>query len=81
MNAVHKATLMAMHQEIGLSTHAHIPLTSIQRHFPRYLRGFCKNTLRELVRLGLVKKHPTGGSTTYALTEEGVNIIRAILNC
>jgi predicted transcriptional regulator len=79
LNEIEKATLMAMHQEVGLSTNAHIPLTSIQRHFPRHLRGFCKSALKELVKLGLIKKHPTGGSTTYALTEQGVSMIKTIL--
>jgi predicted transcriptional regulator len=68
-----------MHQEIGFSTNAHIPLTSIHRHFPKYLRGFCKKTLKELVKLGLVQKHPTGGTTTFSLTNRGVDVIKEIL--
>jgi RIO-like serine/threonine protein kinase len=79
LNELQIATLMAMHQEVGLSTNAHVPLTSIHRHFPKHVRGFAKKALKELVKLGLVSIHPTGGSTTYSLTVEGVNKIRGIL--
>jgi hypothetical protein len=70
---------MAMYQEIGLSINAHIPLTSIQRHFPKHLRGLCKTALKELSRLGLVRKHPTSGSLTYSLTDKGITKIKEIL--
>jgi len=79
LNEIQKASLIAMHQEIGFSTNAHIPLTSIQRHFPKHLRGFCKGALKELVKLGLVQKHPTGGTITFSLTNRGVDAIREIL--
>jgi len=81
LNELQKAALIATYQEIGLSTNAHIPLTSIQRHFPKHLRGFCKGALKELVKLGLMTKHPTGGSMTYSLTIEGINIIKQIVGC
>jgi hypothetical protein len=68
-----------MYQEIGFSINAHIPLTSIQRHFPKHLRGFCKGALKGLVKLGLITKHPTSGSMTYSLTIEGINIIKQIV--
>lgn len=67
---------MAIYQEIGFSTNAHVPLTSIQRHFPKNLRGFCRKALKELARMGLVRKHPTRGSMTYSLTLEGISKIR-----
>jgi len=70
---------MAMHQEVGLSINAHVPLTSVQRHFPKHLRGFCRNTLKELAKIGLVVKHPTGGSMTYSLSVNGVNKIKEII--
>ena len=79
LNELQKAALIAMYQEVGLSTNAHIPLTSIQRHFPKHLRGFCKSALKELVKFGLMAKHPTGGSMTYSLTTEGINIIKQIV--
>jgi ribosomal protein S19E (S16A) len=76
---MHKAVLVAFFEEIGFSTNAHIPLNSIQRHFRKDLRGFCRKTLKELVKMGLVTKHPTGGSMTYSLTSEGVNKIKELL--
>jgi len=76
---MHKAVLLAFFAEVGFSTKAHLPLNSIQRHFRKDLRGFCRKTLKELVKMGFVIKHPTGGSMTYSLTREGVNKIKELL--
>lgn len=70
------ATLVAFYDEVGLSTNAHIPMTAIQRHFPKHSRGFCRKTLKKLVKMRFVRKHPTGGSMTYSLTPKGVDMIK-----
>ncbi|MFB3888606.1 MAG: hypothetical protein ACE14S_03880 [Candidatus Bathyarchaeia archaeon] len=74
-----KAVLIALFEEVGLSTHAHVPILSIQRHFPKNIRGFCIDALKALVKKGYIVKHPTSGSMTYSLTAYGVAIIRQIL--
>jgi len=79
MDQLKTATIVAIYNEVGLSIKAHVPLTSIQRHFKRDTRGFCKDALKELIKIGLVKKHPTGGSMTYSLTREGITKIKEIL--
>jgi predicted transcriptional regulator len=71
---------MALFEETGFSIHAHVSLNSIQRHFPKALRGFCRDALKDLVRQGYVTKHPTAGSMTYSLTNEGVNAIKEMLS-
>jgi predicted transcriptional regulator len=76
---MHIATLMAIFAETGLSTSAHVPLTSVQRHFRKDLRGFCRKALNELVRSGFVIKHPTRGSMTYSLTPEGIKKVKEFL--
>jgi len=81
LTEMQKATLMAIFQEVGFSLNAHVPLTSIQRHFRKDLRGFCRKALKELVRMGYVTKHPTGGSMTYSLTTLGVSKIKELLEC
>lgn len=73
------ATIVAIYDEVGLSSNAHIPLTAIQRHFSRDTRGFCKDALKELIKMGLVNKHPTRGSMTYSLTMEGIIEVKKIL--
>jgi len=79
LSQIEIAILMAFHQEVGLSTNAHIPLTSVQRHFPKHARGFCRKAIKKVIKKGLVNKHPTSGSLTYSLTPEGVNHIKQIL--
>lgn len=76
LNQQQIATLIAFYGEIGLSTNAHVPITAIQRHFPKYLRGFCRDALKKLVKKGFITKHPTRGSMTYSLTPKGASKIK-----
>lgn len=79
LNSVGKATLMSLFAEVGFSIHAHVPLTSIQRHFPKALRGFCGEAVKDLVKHGYIVKHPTGGAMTYSLSPEGILKVKEIL--
>jgi hypothetical protein len=78
LSSLEKAALIALYEEVGFSTHAHISIISIQRHFAKELRGFCSDALKGLVKKGYVIKHPTGGSMTYSLTTEGIIVIKLI---
>jgi predicted transcriptional regulator len=80
LDELQKATMVAIYKEVGLSTNAHVPFTSIQRHFRRDLRGFCKDAMKDLIKIGLVNRHPTGGSMTYSLTPEGISELKEILD-
>jgi hypothetical protein len=64
LNNHEKAALVALYEEVGFSTKAHLPLTSIQRHFAKDLRGFCSDAVKGLTKRGYVVKHPTSGSMT-----------------
>jgi ribosomal protein S19E (S16A) len=69
---------MAMHEEVGFSINAHIPETSILRHFPKDSRGIARKALKELCKMGLIVKHPTSGSMTYSLTKEGIRRLKEV---
>lgn len=79
LNSIETATLMSLFAEIGLSIHAHVPLNSIQRHFPKALRGFCGEAVKDLVKHGYIVKHPTRGAMTYSLSPEGILKVKEIL--
>jgi len=79
LNSIGKATLMSLFAEVGFSIHAHVPLNLIQRHFPKALRGFCGEAVKDLVKHGYIVKHPTRGAMTYSLSPEGILKVKEIL--
>jgi len=79
LNSIEKATLMSLFAEVGFSIHAHVSLNSIQRHFPKALRGFCGKAVKDLVKHGYIVKHPTRGSMTYSLSPEGILKVKETL--
>ena len=66
------AILIAVYDATNGSLSAHVPLEAVLRRFPGHLRGDVRRCIRELVKRGLVTLHPTRGSTTYQLTQWGL---------
>jgi hypothetical protein len=67
------ATLVALANVCNFDLSAHPPLEHICRKFPTHLRGDTKKNLDKLRRKGYCQKHPTGGSTTWNITQKGVD--------
>jgi len=59
------------------SLHAHVPTEAVTCRFAKNLRGEVKHALKELHKKGLCLKHPTGRSTTWQLTLEGLNVAKS----
>ncbi len=73
LTAMEVATLKALADACNYSLHAHVPTEAVTCKMKKHLRGDMKKALKELARLGYCLKHPTGGSTTWSLTPEGLN--------
>lgn len=66
------AILIAVYDATSGSLSAHVPLEAILRRFPGHLRGDVRRCVKELIKRGLLTLHPTKGSTTYQLTQRGL---------
>jgi predicted nuclease with RNAse H fold len=66
------AILVAVFDATNGSLSAHVPLEAVLRRFPGHLRGDVRRCIKELIKRGLLKLHPTRGSTTYQLTQRGL---------
>jgi len=64
------AVLISICRAVKMSKSAHVPERAFTRKFPNEGRQI-KKVLRELIREGYVKQHPTRGEMTYDLTNEG----------
>ena len=73
-----QATLRALADACNYSLHAHVPTEAVTCRVAKNLRGEVKRALRELRRKGFCLKHPTGGSTTWQLTLEGLTTARCM---
>jgi hypothetical protein len=69
-----QATLKALADACNYSLRAHVPTEAVTCRVAKNLRGEAKHALKELRKKGLCLKHPTGGSTTWQLTPEGLTI-------
>jgi len=67
-----QAALKALAHACNYSLHAHVPTEAVTTCVPKHLRGDLKKALKELHRKGYCMKHPTGGTTTWNLTEFGL---------
>ena len=74
-----KAVLIEINILSGGSLKAHFPKQAILRHFRKDFRGYAAEALKELVRKGLVMKHPTRGEMTYSLTPVGLQVLRELV--
>jgi Mn-dependent DtxR family transcriptional regulator len=64
------AVLVSTYKATKTSKSAHVPERSFARRFPNEGR-LVKKALRELIREGYVRMHPSRGEMTYELTDEG----------
>jgi predicted transcriptional regulator len=69
------AVLISICRTVKMSKSAHVPERAFARKFPSEGRQVRK-ALRELIREGYVKQHPTHGEMTYDLTKEGLAFCR-----
>lgn len=72
MENILRATLVALAEACNYSPHAHVPEEAVLHRFPTHLRGDASKALKKLVRTGCAQKHPTRGSMTYNITQEGL---------
>lgn len=70
------ATLVALYEETGKSSHTHIPRQAVQAHFRKDLRGYARQALNKLVRKGYASKHPKGRQMVYGITVEGIEKLK-----
>jgi hypothetical protein len=77
LTAMEQAALKALADACDYSLHAHVPTEAVTCKVKKHLRGDMKEALKKLVRLGFCIKHPTGRSTTWSLTPEGLAAAKA----
>jgi predicted MarR family transcription regulator len=77
LNDIQKAILVSLCSKTKGSKEAHIPKPYFMNK--HQIQGHkADRALRELIGLGYIKKHPTGGETTYELDERGFEVCREI---
>ncbi|VVB63937.1 Uncharacterised protein [uncultured archaeon] len=69
------AVLIAICRATKMSKSSHVPEKAFARKFPNEGR-LVKKALRELIREGYVRMHPTRGEMTYELTAGGLAFCR-----
>jgi Mn-dependent DtxR family transcriptional regulator len=69
------AVLVSICKATRISKSSHVPERAFARRFPNEGR-LVKKALRELIREGYVRMHPTRGEMTYELTAEGLAFCR-----
>lgn len=77
LNALQKAILVGLCSKTGGSKEAHLPKPAFMNK-PQTQGHKADKALRELIALGYIRKHPTGGETTYELNERGFEVCRKI---
>ena len=68
------AVLLAVYDKCNFSPRCHIPIEAITRQFRKDLRGFVKNAVKEAVRKGYLYRR--GGTKSYGLTKEGIQLVK-----
>ncbi|MGA9100238.1 MAG: hypothetical protein WB392_15050 [Methanotrichaceae archaeon] len=77
LDSIQKAILVSLCSKTKGSKGAHLP----KPHFmnkPQIQGRKADRALRELIGLGYIKVHPTGGETTYELNDRGFEVCREI---
>ncbi len=77
LNAIQKAILVNLCSKTKGSKGSHLPKPYFMNK-PQTQGRKADRALRELIALGYIKKHPTGGETTYELDERGFEACRKI---
>lgn len=77
LNAIQKAILVGLCTKTKGSKEAHLPKPAFMNK-PQTQGHKADKALRELVALGYIKKHPTGGETTYELNDRGLEVCRKL---
>ncbi|WP_348305023.1 hypothetical protein [Methanothrix sp.] len=73
LNAIQKAILVGLCMKTKGSKGAHLPKHAFMNK-PQIQGRKADKALRELVAFGYIKKHPTGGETTYELNDRGFDV-------
>jgi predicted MarR family transcription regulator len=77
LNAIQKAILVSLCTKTKGSKGAHLPKPYFMNK-PQIQGHKADRALRELVALGYIRKHPTGGETTYELDDRGFEACQKI---
>lgn len=77
LNDIQKAILVSLCSKTKGSKEAHLPKPAFMNK-PQIKGHKADKALRELIGLGYIRKHPTGGETTYELDGRGFDVCREI---
>jgi hypothetical protein len=77
LDNIQKAILVNLCSKTKGSKGAHLPKPYFMNK-PQTQGRKADRALRELIALGYIKKHPTGGETTYELDERGFEACQKI---
>lgn len=77
LNELQCAVLVSICKVNKGSKSAHYPEQYFMKKFQKQSK-LAKRALHELISLGYVVKHPTGGEMTYELTQRGFEICKSI---
>ncbi len=77
LDGIQKAILVSLCTKTKGSKEAHLPKPYFMNK-PQIQGHKADRALRELIALGYIKKHPTGGETTYELDKRGFEACRKI---
>jgi hypothetical protein len=72
------AVLISICKATKMSKSSHVPERAFARKFPNEGR-LVKKALRELIREGYVRMHPTRSEMTYELTGDGLEFCREMI--
>ena len=77
LSTVQRAMILSLCRATSGGKGAHVPKPYFMNK-PKFQGRKGEKVLRELVSLGYIIVHPTGGQTTYSLGERGLEICRKI---
>jgi hypothetical protein len=77
LNDIQKAILVGLCLKTKGSKKAHLPKQAFMNK-PQTKGKKADRALRELVAFGYIKRHPTGGETTYELDDSGFDVCRKL---
>ncbi len=77
LDGIQKAILVSLCSKTRGSKGSHLPKPYFMNK-PQIQGHKADRALRELIALGYIKKHPTGGETTYELDDRGFEACREI---
>lgn len=79
LTEIQKSALLSLANACKWSLSAHVPIEAITRGVQSNLRGEIKKALKQLQHMNYCYQHPTGKSTTWNITIDGLKVAKMIL--